>query len=279
MINALTIDVEDYFHVAAFERHVKYSDWDLYPLRVKENTMRILDLLDVYSVKATFFVLGWVAEKAPNLIKSIKEKGHEIACHSYRHQLVYNLDSKMFKEDIRRAKAILEDITGEQVLGYRAPTYSITNSSIWALDVLIEEGFKYDSSIFPITHDLYGISDAKRFPHVINREKGSIIEFPMSTLNLHVSKFKIRFPIAGGGYLRAFPSFVIERGIKWINQGEKEPAVIYFHPWEIDPEQPRINAELKSRFRHYLNLNKTIGRIERLLKTIRFAPMKDVLKI
>jgi polysaccharide deacetylase family protein (PEP-CTERM system associated) len=275
--NALTIDVEDYFHVTAFEKYINSEDWDNFPLRVVDNTMKILDLLDTYSTKATFFVLGWVAEKCPSLVREIQKRGHEIACHGYGHKLVYNIGPENFREDIRRSKAILEDICGDCISGYRAPSYSITKDSLWALDILIEEGFTYDSSIFPIVHDLYGIHDAHRFPHVMVRQSGSIKEFPMTTTEIGVSDMRYRIPVAGGGYLRLFPLCFMKRAIHRINKREGQPVVLYFHPWEIDPEQPRVKAGLKSRFRHYVNLDKTSGKVRELLSSFHFAPMRVVL--
>lgn len=181
MINALTIDVEDYFHVTAFEKQIRPDTWDRHPLRVEDNTLRILDMLDEFAMKATFFVLGWVAERLPGLVREIQRRGHEIACHGYGHQLVYRLTPQEFRADISRAKKLLEDICGERVCGYRAPSYSITAKSLWALDTLLEEGFSYDSSIFPISHDIYGIPGGKRFPHQISTHAGNIQEFPIST--------------------------------------------------------------------------------------------------
>lgn len=278
MLNALTIDVEDYFQVNAFVRHVRRDEWDRYPLRVGQNTARILELLDEYGIRATFFVLGWVAERVPGLVKEIHAKGHEIACHGYGHDLIYSIGPDAFRADIRRSKQILEDQCGQRVQGYRAPSYSVTGRSLWALDILIEEGFSYDSSIFPVYHDTYGVPDAPRFPHVISRPAGSISEFPLTTYPLRLGKKEYRLPIAGGGYLRLFPAELIRRGIESINQQEKQPAVLYFHPWEIDPEQPRIKAGLKSRFRHYLNLDKTEGKLKHLIQNLRFGPMGHVLE-
>ena len=277
MINALTIDVEDYFHVTAFERHVRRDEWDNYPLRVEVNTHRILDMIDEFEIKATFFVLGWVAERMPAIVREIAGRGHEIACHGYGHDLVYRIGPERFRDDVRKAKALLEDICGARVVGYRAPSYSITKESLWALDVLIEEGFSYDSSIFPVYHDNYGIPDADRFPHEIVRPSGVLKEFPLSTLPLRIGGKEHRLPIAGGGYLRLLPSWVISRGMRRINTVEREPAVLYFHPWEIDPEQPRIRAGLKSRFRHYLNLHRTEGKLRDLMGALMFSTMQEVM--
>lgn len=277
MINALTIDVEDYFHVTAFERQIKPGEWGRYPLRVEGNTLRILDMLDEFALKATFFVLGWVAERLPALIKEISRRGHEIACHGYGHQLVYRLSPQEFRHDISKAKNILEDICGERVHGYRAPSYSITAKSLWALDILVEEGFAYDSSIFPITHDIYGIPGGKRFPHEIATHAGKIREFPISTFPLKVGWWKSQMPICGGGYLRLFPAALVARAIQAINVKEKQPVIVYFHPWEIDPEQPRIRAGVRSCFRHYLNLERMELKVRHLLDNFRFSSAGEVL--
>ena len=277
MINALTIDVEDYFHVTAFERQIKPCEWGTYPLRVEGNTMRILDMLDEYALRATFFVLGWVAGRLPALVKEIQRRGHEIACHGYAHQLVYRLTPSEFREDVSKAKNILEDICGVRVCGYRAPSYSITLKSFWALDILVEEGFSYDSSIFPITHDIYGIPGGKRFPHEISTHAGKIREFPISTYPLNIGGWQSRLPIAGGGYLRLFPAALVARAIQAINTTEKQPVIVYFHPWEIDPQQPRIKAGLKSCFRHYLNLERMEMKIRHLLGTFRFSSALEIL--
>lgn len=277
MINALTIDVEDYFHVTAFEQQIKAEEWPRYPRRVSNNTLRILDMLDEFSVRATFFVLAWVAERQPALVKEIGRRGHDIACHGYAHELVYRIGPDNFRDDIRRARRILEDLCGREVNGYRAPSYSITKESLWAFDVLIEEGFVYDSSVFPIVHDIYGIPDAQRFPHDIVRPGGVMKEFPMSTIQIRISGAEYRVPISGGGYLRLFPVGLIRKAIQHINRVERQPAVLYFHPWEIDPAQPRIEASFRSRFRHYLNLDKTAGKVRALLEGLEFGPMRNVL--
>ena len=277
MINALTIDVEDYFQVNAFAKHIRQDQWHTYPLRVDGNTRRVLDMLDSFNIRATFFILGWVAERLPSLTQEIHRRGHEIACHGYSHELVYDIGPERFRSDIRRSKMLLEDQTGERVSGYRAPSYSITGRSLWALDILVEEGFLYDSSIFPVMHDIYGIPDARRFPHVLQTESGSLTEFPLTTLPFHFGGREIRLPIAGGGYLRLFPAELIRRGISKINDREQQSAVLYFHPWEIDPDQPRIKAGLKSRFRHYLNLEKTEGKLKHLFDGLGFGTMSGVI--
>ena len=302
MLNILTIDLEDYFQVHAFSGVIKFEDWDKFECRIERNTDRLLEILDgvthnsqftthnsklnnsvpspqplvTYSlnnsltqrVKATFFVLGWIAERYPGLVRRIQQEGHEIACHGYAHKLVYTQSKEEFRQDVRKAKAILEDITGSEVTGYRAPSYSITNKSQWAFEVLVEEGFKYDSSIFPIRHDFYGMPDAPRFPFVIslndannvefsvlnfelntaapnNRSTGApdnsfthslihskaLIEFPISTVKV----LGTNFPISGGGYFRLFPYPIIRKALKSINEKDNKPFIFYVHPWEIDP--------------------------------------------
>lgn len=278
IVNALTIDVEDFFHVNAFSRRISRDDWDSYKLRVGENTSLILDMLDEFSVQGTFFILGWVAEKVPLLVKAIKSRGHEIGCHGFNHQLIYDIGPSAFRDDIKRAKMLLEDILGEEVCGYRAPSYSITTRSLWAVDILIEEGFRFDSSIFPIIHDTYGIPGAARFPHTIKTASGSLLEFPLSTLPIKIAGTEHRIPIAGGGYLRLLPVEFVRKGIERINAVEQQPAVLYFHPWEVDPDQPRINAGIKARFRHYVNIAATEGKLRRLLDSLPFATMGEVLK-
>ncbi len=276
--NALTVDVEDYFQVSAFAEAIDRSNWDGYELRVEANTNRVLDLFDRYGVKATFFTLGWIAERVPGLVRRIAERGHEIACHGYGHQLVYDIGPKNFREDIRRSKGILEDLTGKEVIGYRAPSYTITERSLWALDILVEEGFRFDSSIFPIYHDRYGIPNAQRFPHVLKRDAGSIAEFPLTTRRFALLGKSVELPVAGGGYLRLLPVSLIRNSLQRVNTVERQPTVVYFHPWEIDPDQPRVGKlSLKSRFRHYVNLSRTYGKLEVLLKTLSFDSMGAVL--
>ena len=271
--NALTIDVEDYFQVTNFASFVDSESWDNFPSRVEKNTSSLLSIFARYEVKATFFILGWVAERYPELIKRIHKEGHEVACHGYGHQLVYDLNEKQFQNDIHKAKQILEDICETPVLGYRAPSYSIVTRSKWALDILINEGFVYDSSIFPTHHPRYGIPNSPRHHHVIQCKKGKIEEFPPSTLPIG----KWNFPIAGGGYFRLLPYFLTRWGVKRLNMKE-EDFVFYLHPWEIDPGQPRFReASSLSRFRHYINLKSTQLKLERLLKDFDFAPLKDYL--
>jgi len=272
--NALTVDVEDYFQVSAFADSVNRHEWDNHSLRVEQNTHKLLDLFDEYQIKATFFVLGWVAERAGKLILEIAARGHEIACHGYSHQLVYNQSPEEFRQETVRAKSILEDIIQQPVRGYRAASYSITRRSLWALDILVEAGFDYDSSIFPIRHDRYGIPDSPEFPYTIDTPAGNkLVEFPLSTAKL----LKYRLPVAGGGYFRLYPYWLSRAGLRQINSRQK-PFIFYLHPWEVDPEQPRISANWFSRFRHYNNLDKCESRLHRLASDFRFSTVEKVLK-
>ena len=267
--NYLTVDVEDYFQVAAFEKVIAPDDWDQYECRIAENVRAILDLFASHDVKATFFIVGWIAERYPDLILTIHRQGHEIGCHSYWHRKVYDLTPEEFRQDTNQAKKILEQIIGKPVYGFRAPSYSITGQSLWALDILAELGFRYDSSIFPVYHDNYGIPNAPRFPYPL--EKQGLMEYPISTVKF----LGMNLPIAGGGYFRFFPYWFTRMALRRINTGEQQPFMFYFHPWEIDPGQPRIEgAGAKSRFRHYLNLNKTKNRLTRLLCDFHFGPIQ-----
>jgi len=273
MLNAMTIDVEDYYMVSGFADVVSYSDWSGYPSRVARSTGRILDILDEMGVKATFFVLGWIAEHHPGVVREICGRGHEIASHGYSHRLVYEQTPEEFREDIVRAKKVTEDVTGGPVLGYRAPSYSITLKSLWALDILIEEGFLYDSSIFPIYHDRYGYPEFGRFPKMVNGKGGtSLLEIPLTTARI----FGKNFPIAGGGYLRLFPLGLIKWGLVKFNRKDGYPAIIYIHPWELDPEQPKISGGRLSNFRHNVNLSKTASKVRDLLRSFAFGPVREV---
>lgn len=275
-MNALTIDVEDYFHVQAFANVIVPNDWCRYPMRVESNTYRLLELLDRRAVRATFFMLGWVAERCPSLVRHILDGGHEIGSHGYGHQMISRGDEKTFRRDVGRAKSILEDQTGTKVRGYRAPSYSITSKTLWALEVLGELGFEYDSSIFPVRHDYYGIPDAPRFPHYqLLRSGARLLEFPPSTLRACATNF----PVAGGGYFRLLPYQLTAWAIRRINQKENQPAMVYLHPWEIDPGQPRVAASWRSQFRHYQNLRTTEKKFSRLLDEFSWAPMSEVLSL
>lgn len=273
MLNALTVDVEDYYHVSAFESVVSHDLWDQYESRVENNTLRTLDLLDEYGPKATFFVLGHVAERHPSLIQEIARRGHEIASHGYSHRRIYTQTPQQFREETHKAKTIVEDIIGQSLLGYRAASYSITANSLWALDILAEERFRYDSSIFPVTHDLYGIPGHQRFSCTLQRNgSGAILEIPLSTVRLA----GINLPVAGGGYLRLFPYQITRQALLQLNQRERQPAVVYFHPWEIDPDQPRIECGWVSRLRHYTNLHGMEGKLRKLLSDFAFAPIREI---
>ncbi|MBZ5555303.1 MAG: DUF3473 domain-containing protein [Acidobacteriia bacterium] len=275
MLNALTIDVEDYYQVSNFEPLVGFENWGRYASRVELNTHRLLDLLDRHHTKATFFVLGWVAEQNSPLVREIHERGHEVASHGYSHRLVYDQTPVQFRDETRRCKGILEQLIGQSIQGYRAASYSITKESGWALEVLREEGFVYDSSIFPIHHDRYGISDSPRFCHELDGQFGKgLVEVPLSTLRFAGQNV----PIAGGGYFRIFPYAITRWGIRRLNLKEHQPAIVYLHPWEVDPDQPRIQAGLLSSFRHYRNLDKTEDRLTRLLEEFQFGPVREVLR-
>lgn len=273
VLNAMTIDVEDYFHVSAFSDVVSPAQWNGFESRVCRNTERLLDLLGEAGVRATFFVLGWVAERYPDLVTRIHRDGHELASHSYDHGLVYDKTPESFRADLRRAKAAIEDATGVAVVGYRAPSYSITERSLWALDVLIDEGYEYDSSIYPIRHDRYGIPSWERHIHRLERTGGTLWELPGSTVAILGSNF----PIGGGGYFRLLPYWWTERGVRHVNEREGHPSVFYLHPWELDPEQPRLPAGALSRFRHYRNLDQTEGRLRALLSRFRYGTISEVL--
>jgi len=335
MLNILTIDLEDYFQVHAFSSVIRYEDWDNYECRIERNTDRLLDVLSSSlrtphsalrtPIKATFFVLGWIAERYSGLVQRIQKEGHEIACHGYAHKLIYTQSKEEFRQDIRKSKAILEDITGSEVIGYRAPSYSITDKSRWAFEVLVEEGFQYDSSIFPIHHDFYGMPNAPRFPFIISLNGTSNFEFSMlnfsnafthSLINpcsdvsepqhgspaaplegitpnseLRTPNYLLEFPIStakllgqnvplsGGGYFRFLPYSIVKRGLNRINKKEGQPFIFYLHPWEIDPEQPRINGlSSRSNFRHYVNLDKTEFKFKKLLFDFEFSSIKQLLR-
>lgn len=266
IVNAMSIDVEDYFHVSVFDGIVPRSAWDGMESRVVANTERLLDIFDESGARSTFFVLGWVGERHPDLVRRIADRGHEIASHGYAHRLIYDQTRAAFREDVRKAKGILQDASGRAVIGYRAPSYSITPRSLWALDVLLEEGYRYDSSIFPIQHDRYGIPVSGRAPYPITRPAGTLIEVPASTTR--VGPFNL--PVAGGGYFRILPYWWTRWGMGRVNRLEQRPAVFYLHPWEIDPDQPRLQAGRLSRFRHYRNLEETETRLRALLRDFRF---------
>lgn len=309
--NILSIDLEDYYMVSAFEGVVRRKDWSLYESRIERNTYRLLDLLNSKGgLQATFFCLGWVAERHPQLVREIHSRGHEIASHGYDHRMITTMSPSTFREDLRKAKVILEDITGKEVLGYRAPSYSVTLESLWALEILSEEGFLYDSSIFPVHHDRYGIPNAPRLPFVIEMNGNGgrcrfvpldsnlkpipnpvcpdpsrnsskppapahrLFEFPISTLRL----LGQNIPVGGGGYFRLLPDIFTRWALRRIKDRDCTPIVFFLHPWEVDSTQPRVKGiTLRSRFRHYLNLDKTERRLGRLLQEIEFSSFRNFL--
>jgi polysaccharide deacetylase family protein (PEP-CTERM system associated) len=257
----LSVDVEDYFHVEAFSDVVDRRQWERYPCRVESNTHRILSLLEQQNVHGTFFILGWVAERYPALVREIVARGHEPACHSYEHRLIYELSPREFKEDTRRAKDLVEQAAGRAVYGYRAPSYSVTSRSLWALKILVEAGFTYDSSVFPIRHDVYGIPRAPRFPFRISTAAGPLVEYPITTFRL-LDRWNL--PVGGGGYLRILPFWYTRLGVR-LTRDECLPVIAYIHPWEVDPDQPRLPGRLTSRLRHYTNVARLPVRLQRLL--------------
>jgi polysaccharide deacetylase family protein (PEP-CTERM system associated) len=273
VVNVITVDVEDYFQVSAFDRVVSRSAWDGMESRVVANTQRVLDLFDEHRVTGTFFILGWVAERHPAIVREIADRGHEVASHGYGHRLVYELTAGEFRSDVRRARHVLEQASGQRVTGFRAPSYSITRRSLWALDVLVQEGYTFDSSIFPIHHDRYGIPGTPRHPHVLNLASGSLIEVPPSTVRVGT----MTLPVAGGGYFRLLPYGWTRWGIARLNKREQRPAIFFLHPWEIDAAQPRLPVKGLSRFRHYRNLDRTESRLRQLLSTFRFGPLRQLL--
>ena len=267
-----TVDVEDYFHVSAFSSVIQPENWDHYVCRVEQSTRTILELAAKHSTRGTFFVLGWVAERYPQLVREIQAAGHEIGCHSYWHQLIYELGPKRFRSDLIKARDCLQWITGSPVKLHRAPSFSITEKSLWALDILIEEGFQIDSSIYPVHHDRYGIPGSPKLPHIIATRAGQIHEFPGMTCKVA----GLTVPVGGGGYLRLFPWAVTSRLLRQIRK-EHRPLNVYLHPWEVDVDQPRIAASLKSRFRHYQNLTTMAPKLSKMLTEFRLGTMTEVL--
>jgi len=263
--NAMTVDVEDYFQVSAFEPHIDRADWERQPCRVERNTQRVLDLFAGHGVKATFFTLGWVAERFPGLVRRMVDEGHELASHGWSHVRVTEQTPAEFRADVARTKALLEDISGSEVKGYRAASYSIGEASLWALEVLGEVGYRYSSSIFPIRHDLYGMPGAPRFAFRPNG--GTLLEIPVTTVAIGARNF----PCAGGGWFRLLPYAVSRWALRRVNSVDGNPAIFYFHPWEIDPDQPRQRGiGWKTGFRHYLNLERMEARLKRLLRDFRW---------
>jgi polysaccharide deacetylase family protein (PEP-CTERM system associated) len=274
MQNALTVDLEDYYQVTAFAGNIAPSDWGAHASRVEQNTQRILELLATEGCRATFFTLGWVAEKYPGLVHSVASAGHEIACHSYGHRLVYDLSRSEFYEDTRRAKQILEDATGCAIYGYRAPSFSITARTSWAFDVLAELGFSYDSSVFPVRHPNYGMPEAPLSPYWQETPSGLLLEFPMPTLQLGSQ----RAPFGGGAYLRLLPYAFTRWAINYVNHREDRSVCVYVHPWEFDPEQPRLSSNPTARIRHYIGLNGMERKLRRLIADFQFEPLGSIAK-
>jgi polysaccharide deacetylase family protein (PEP-CTERM system associated) len=262
MRNAMSIDVEDYFQVSAFAPHIRRDEWDAMPCRVERNMDVILGLLDETNSRATFFTLGWIAERYPQVVRRIVDAGHELASHGYGHQRASDLTPEQFRDDISRAKRILEDLGGVAIRGYRAPSFSINHENWWAVEELGNAGYEYSSSIYPVRHDHYGMPDAPRFAHRPNGESG-ILELPPTTVPL----FGRNLPAAGGGWFRLLPYEVSRWMLKRVNAQDNAPCMFYFHPWEVDHEQPRLQGlSAKTRFRHYVNLKHMQGRLRRLLK-------------
>lgn len=269
-----SVDVEDYFQVEAFADFIPRSSWNSWLPRVQQNTSRLLDLCAAANVRGTFFVLGWVAERFPGLVRRIASEGHEVACHSYEHRCVFRLSPKEFRDDTRRAKDLIEQVTGKAVRGYRAPSWSITQKSLWALDILAEEGFAYDSSIYPIRHDIYGLPGARCTPHELKLKAGNLWEFPPGTVHL----LGQTLPAAGGGYLRLLPFWYTLLAIKQA-EATRKPLVVYVHPWEIDPGQPRLSCRWRSRLRHYTGLATVERKLKAIFARLRFKAFADVLAL
>jgi polysaccharide deacetylase family protein (PEP-CTERM system associated) len=269
VVNALTIDVEDYFQVSAFAPYISRSEWETRACRVEANLDRILRLLDDHGTKATFFTLGWIGERYPQVVRRIVENGHELASHGYGHQRASDQTEDAFFADIQRARSLLEELSGQLVKGYRAPSFSIGERNLWAFRCLERAGYRYSSSVYPIRHDHYGMPDAPRFAHAI----GGLMEIPITT----VRSFGRNWPASGGGYFRLFPYGLSRWLLRRVNEVDGKPAVFYFHPWEVDPGQPRVpGINAKTRFRHYVNLGRTEGRLQRLLADFRWGRMDEV---
>ncbi len=273
MRNVLSVDVEDYFHPSETQLAVGSADWERMPSRVEGSTRRVLELLERHHTKATFFVLGWVAERNPKLIRAIRESGHEVACHSYSHQLIYELTPEQFRQDTLRANAAIEDACGESPRVYRAPSYSITANSLWALEILAELGFTHDSSIYPVRHDRYGIPGFGRHAQHIETASGAILEVPPATVALARGNYT---PVGGGGYLRLLPYRYTAAGIRRINRADGQPACVYLHPWEFDPEQPRLISGAIGRWRSYIGLRGMEKKVGRLLRDFQFDTLSSV---
>lgn len=273
VLNALTIDVEEYFQVSGFDSVIDRADWDNLPTRVGSATELLLERFAEANVRGTFFVLGWLAERQPSLVRAIRAAGHEIGCHSYHHRLVYEQTPAEFRDDLRRGLDAIEDAIGERVTLYRAPSFSITARSAWALDILIEEGIRIDSSIYPVHHDRYGMPNAPINPHRLDRPSGTLWEFPPPVMRF----WGVNLPAGGGGYFRLAPYLYTRWALGRIN-ADGRPFSVYLHPWEVDPEQPRVACGWRQRFRHYTGLNRTEGRLIRLLRDFHFGTLSEALQ-
>lgn len=278
VVNLLTIDVEDYFHANGLQSHVDRAEWTAMPGRVEYNTRRLLDLLHTHDVRATFFILGWVAARYPELVREIHAAGHELASHGWDHELVYNQSPGEFEQDVSRTKGFLEDLTGAAVHGYRAPSFSIVRRSWWALEILARTGHVYDSSVYPIRRKRYGVPDARADIHTIlepSAEHPGLLEVPPPSIRL----LGRNWPLAGGGYLRFYPLWITRAAVRRMNEHDERPCVVYLHPWEIDPDQPRLPSTAINRWRHYLNLDRTEQRLARLLRDFEFMPVAELLDL
>ena len=268
--NALTIDVEDYFQVSAFAPYIRRDEWDARECRIERNVGRILELLGQRGIKATFFTLGWIAERYPQLVRDIVAGGHELASHGFGHERATDLSESAFTQDVQRAKMLLEDLAGVPVLGYRAPSFSIGTGNLWAFDVLARAGYRYSSSIYPIRHDHYGMPDSPRFAYQLT---SGLLEIPITTLRMG----NRNLPSSGGGYFRLLPYALTRWMLRQVNQQDRESAIFYFHPWEIDPGQPRVSGiDLRTRFRHYVNIGRTEGRLQSLMDDFRWGRMDQI---
>lgn len=275
ILNSISVDVEEHFQVSAFEGAVPRDQWNRLESRVEANTERLLELFAEFDVQGTFFILGWIAERFPRLVREIADQGHEIACHGYAHRLVYEQTPVEFGEELRRSKALIEQASGVAVNGYRAASFSITNDSLWALDELVAAGFRYDSSLFPVYHDRYGVPGMPReIYRVVTASGKSLIEAPPSTVSLG----RMKIPVAGGGYLRIFPRQISHWAIRRLNHRDGMPAVVYLHPWEVDPEQPRIKSNWKSELRHYTGLKSMMPKLRELLTRYEFGTMEAMIE-
>lgn len=273
IINAFTIDVEDYFQVSAFSPYINRNEWDSRECRIERNIDRILQILNTSGTKATFFTLGWIAQRYPQMVKNIVQEGHELASHGYGHERVSDLSEEAFFSDIQSAKKLLEDISSVEVKGYRAPSFSINKNNLWAFDCLLSAGYKYSSSIYPIKHDHYGIPDAPRFSYSVGN---GLIEIPITTMYL----FGKNFPSSGGGYFRLLPYWLSKMMIRRVLSNDHQAAIFYFHPWEIDIEQPKISGiNIKTRFRHYVNIAHMEKKIKNLLIDFSWGRVDDVFSI